>query len=211
MKKALVLLAIIVTEAVVLVAPTFLPPAKAQATVSIPELVLTIIAGNGTTLTFSPATVLVPQVPIVLNITVINRGTVGLHTFTIRDTSGTPQVNLQLPATNSSATVVFQVNRTGNGLGAIFYNGTSFTPERAGTGIRFFCIPHEQVGMVGQIVLATLASALTEEKGTFLRAYWIGIIALGAMVAWTGITYLLIKTSSRRFTDHRDHIRRGLP
>ena len=155
MRKELVLLAVVVTQAMVSVAP-LVPAARGQA--AIPELVLTIIAGNATQLTFSPDAIRVPQVPILLNITVINHGTVGLHTLTIRDTGGTPRVNLALPAADSRGTVRFQVNAssTGAALGDIFYNGSAFVPERGASGIRFFCVPHE--------------SALIDRKSTRLNS-----------------------------------------
>jgi len=49
------------------------------------------------------------------------------------------------------------------------------------------------------------------EKGILLRAYWIGIIGIAATLLWVIISYFLIKSSSRHHTDHREHVRKGLP
>ena len=89
-------------------------------------------------------------------------------------------------------------------------NGTRFAPEAGSNGILFFCIPHRGAGMTGQIVLASVPPAAAE-KGILLRAYWIGIIGIAVTLAWTGITYFVIKSSSRHFVDHAEHVRKGLP
>ena len=65
--------------------------------------------------------------------------------------------------------------------------------------------------MVGNIVVGGTTTAAAPEIGVFLRAYWIGLIGLAAMLVWTGIAYFIIKSSSRHLRDHHDHIRRGLP
>src|SRR5207237_8482210 len=93
------------------------------------------------------------------------------------------------------------------------YSGTQFRPEpAAGGGIVFYCIPHRGTGMVGSIALAgALTAGTPPEKGILLRAYWIGIIGIAATLLWTIISYFLIKSSSRHFRDHREHVRRGLP
>src|SRR2546421_338810 len=39
----------------------------------------------------------------------------------------------------------------------------------------------------------------------------IGIIGIAATLAWTGISYFVIKSSSRHQKGHREHIRKGLP
>jgi hypothetical protein len=64
--------------------------------------------------------------------------------------------------------------------------------------------------MQGRIVLAS-EQAPEAEKGILLRAYWIGIIGIAATLGWVGVSYFVIKSSSRHFTDHREHVRRGLP
>src|SRR5712692_7356343 len=92
----------------------------------------------------------------------------------------------------------------------ITYKGASFTPESSGQGIRWFCIPHRAAGMTGEILLAGL-TAPTPEKGILIRAYWIGIIGIAATLAWTIVSYFIIKSSSPHFKDHSEHLRKGLP
>jgi hypothetical protein len=65
--------------------------------------------------------------------------------------------------------------------------------------------------MVGNLVVGGVSAPESPEIGVFLRAYWIGLIGLAAMLVWTGITYFIIKGSSRHLRDHHDHIRKGLP
>jgi hypothetical protein len=65
--------------------------------------------------------------------------------------------------------------------------------------------------MVGQIRLASVSEGEVVDKGILLRAYWIGMIGIVSMLAWIGISYFIIKTSSRHFSDHREHVRKGLP
>lgn len=189
-------------------------PARGQVAIPIPRLSLTVYAGEGSQLVFIPAQIKIPQVPIILNVTVVNNGTVGPHTFSINDGAGNLKIDLFLANGGDRGSVEFQINEsatTAGALGQIYYNGSAFAPVRSSNGIQFYCRPHQPVGMVGEIVLATLGGGAAEEKGFFLRAYWIGIIALAAMLLWTGITYFVIKSSSRHFSDHGEHIRRGLP
>ncbi len=210
MRRAFPLLVLVVILGLAIGFPA-MGPTRAQA--PIPVLSLTVLAGLGTQLVFDPAQIKIPQVPIILNITVINNGTVGLHTFTINDAAGVPKIDISVPNQGDRRSVEFQVNESATvrgALGMIFYKGSSFQPQLSANGIRFYCKPHESVGMTGEIVLATVGGAV-EEKGFFLRAYWIGIIALAAMLLWIGITYFLVKSSSTHFTDHREHMRRGLP
>ena len=123
-----------------------------------------------------------------------------------------------LPWKASDRLVRVWENRTGmgaeteeaNGLTNITYNGASFTPESSGQGIRWYCVPHRAAGMVGEILLAGV-TAPTPEKGILIRAYWIGIIGIAATLLWTIISYFIIKSSSRHFKDHHEHVRKGLP
>lgn len=183
----------------------------AAAASSVPVLTITVVGfQNGTAFQFSPSQILLPQVPIVLNITFINNQTVASgvpHTFSINNNAAKPIINYDLKP-QQNATFVFAVNSLTN----ITYNGTSFTPEAGPTGgIRFYCVYH-QPAMVGEIVLAGAPStAGQEQKGMFLRAYWIGIIGIAAMLVWIGISYFVIKSSTPRFRDNRDHVRKGLP
>jgi plastocyanin len=158
---------------------------------------------------FVPNQILVPQVPIHLVVTFHNNETTPMqHTFTIADENQTVTISTGYVDAGNNVTVNFTVLS----LRRILFNGTEFTPEpAAGGGILFYCIPHRGVGMTGQIVASTSASTGTQEKGILVRAYWIGIIGIAATLVWVGISYFVIKTSSRRFTDHREHIRKGLP
>lgn len=190
--------------AVVHVAPFLLSvPASAQGT----RLEVTIGVAPGGQLAFSPNTILIPQVNITLNVTFHNNFTSPgqSHTFTIANIDGTPIINTDLVSPNASVSVEFRIVNLSN----ISYNGTFFQPEPLGTGIRFFCIPHNPA-MEGSILLASLQAA-EPEKGILVRAYWIGIIGIAATLGWVGVSYFVIKSSSRRFTDHREHLRKGLP
>jgi len=211
MRIAFVLLVAIMILALALFVPVA-RTAKGQAE-PLPKLTTTVYAGAGGTLIFVPAQILIPQVPIILNITVINNGT-SLHTFSINDQNPDLQVDVSLQAPGDRGSVEFQVNESEvaqGAIGMIYYNGSSFSPQLTPNGIRFYCIPHVDFGMVGEIVLASAGTGVTPEKGFFLRAYWIGVIGIVAMLGWVGITYFVIKSSSRHFTDHHEHIRRGLP
>lgn len=204
---------IVLLVAAVILTVSVLPATSApvQAASSIPVLTITVLGfQNGTAFQFSPSQILLPQVPIVLNITFINNQslTSGVpHTFSINNNAAKPVINYDLKP-QQNATFTFTVNSLTN----ITYNGTSFTPEAGPTGgIRFYCVYH-QPAMVGEIVLAGAPSAAgQEQKGIFLRAYWIGIIGIAAMLVWIGISYFVIKGSSPRFKDNREHVRKGLP
>ncbi|HEY4704182.1 MAG TPA: plastocyanin/azurin family copper-binding protein [Thermoplasmata archaeon] len=185
---------------------TLVLPANARAA-DTPKLILTVEAGPGATFVFTPARIVLPQVPIILNVTVWNSGTTGPHTFSIRDSGGTLKIDIQVPALNDRAQVEFAVNSTNE----IYYNGELFQAEALGGGIKFFCVPHETMGMVGSIVVGGTTTAPSENLGIFLRAYWIGLIGLAAMLVWIGITYYIIRSSSTHFRDQRQHLRRGLP
>ncbi len=183
----------------------------AAAASSIPVLTITVLGiQNGTAFQFTPSEILLPQVPIVLNITFINNQTVASgvpHTFSINNNAAKPIINYDLKP-QENVTFEFTVNSLTN----LTHNGTSFTPEAGPTGgIRFYCVYH-QPSMVGEIVLAGAPTAAGQgEKGIFLRAYWIGIIGIAAMIVWVGISYFLIKGSTPRFRDNKDHVRKGLP
>jgi len=193
----------VLSLAAVHAAPLFLSiPASAQGT----RMEVTIGVDSGGRLAFSPSTILIPQVNITLNVTFRNNYTgVGFHTFTLANAAGNPVINTGSVTPNTTASVEFHIVSLTN----ISYNGSFFRPEALGTGIRFFCIPHAP-GMEGRILLASLQAA-EPERGVLLRAYWIGIIGIAAMLVWIGISYFLIKSSSRHFTDHREHVRKGLP
>lgn len=183
----------------------------------IPRLAVVVFGGTEAgDFVFSEGTtgepqILVPSLPIIVNVTFHNNETtVGLiHTFTINDENGTIQLNTGDVDANGTATVEFTIESL-DPPRVVVSNGPSFAPERGDRGILFYCIPHRPVGMVGEIVLASVA-AEPQEKGFLLRAYWIGLIGIFATIVWIVISYFIIKSSSPRFQDHREHLRKGLP
>lgn len=200
MRAVSICLALALTMAAALILPH---GARAAET---PKLVLTVESGPGDTFVFSPAKIVLPQVPIILNITVWNNGTTGPHTFSIRDSDGTTRIEVWVRNEGERAQLEFAVNSTNE----IYYDGQLFRAQTQAGGILFYCAPHEAVGMVGTIVLGGGEVTPSENLGIFLRAYWIGLIGLAAMLVWIGITYFIVKSSSSHFKDHREHIRRGL-
>jgi plastocyanin len=201
----IVALLVVLSLASVVLAPLLLTTtARAQGA----RLELTIGVDPGGRLQFSPATILIPFVNVTLNVTFVNNYTApgADHTFTISNANQDHVIDTGFIPPGGNASVEFRVVTMTN----ISYNGTFFRPEAIGTAIRFFCIPHDPQGMQGRIVLAS-ETAPELEKGILLRAYWIGIIGIAAMLGWVGIVYFILKTSSRHFADHREHVRRGLP
>ena len=201
--------ALIVATSLLLLAavPIFGSPV-AQA-VPIPRFALTILGEtSGTKQQFSQTLIAVSVVPIELSVTFHNNDTMG-HSFTIDDVNQTPH-RIDTGTLGPGQTKV--LNFTVLSMTRILYNGTSFTPEVAPQGgILFYCIPHRGAGMVGRIAMAGVTTPQTAEKGILLRAYWIGIIGIAATLLWTIISYFVIKSSSRHFRDHSEHVRRGGP
>ncbi len=172
---------------------------------------------------FVPSVILIPQVPIVLNITFYNNQSVAdkvQHTFTINDNKANPVIDTGLVSPQTNVTFEFTINSMTN---ITFSNRTltnrSFTPGPAPTAsptdngtIQWYCIPHVGLGMTGVIMLATAIPATSApQRGVFLRAYWIGMIGIASMLVWIGISYYVIKSYSPHFRDHREHVRKGLP
>ncbi len=183
-------------------------PSGARAA-EVPKLSITIEGGQGNSFVFSPATIVLPQVPIIVNVTLLNNGTtaIGRHTFTINDNTGATKIDIEAAQPGDRVSVEFAVNSTNQ----IYFRGVLFQAEASNSGgIRFYCIPHAP-GMAGNIVVGGVSAPQKPEIGVFLRAYWIGLIGLAAMLVWTGIAYFIIKGSSRHLRDHHDHIRKGLP
>ena len=136
--------------AAVILTVSVLPAASggAVAASTVPILTITVLGlQNGTAFQFSPSQILLPQVPIVLNVTFINNQTVASavpHTFSINNVAGKAIINYDLKP-QQSATFRFTVNSLTN----ITFNGTSFSPEASSSGgIRFYCVYH-QPSMVG--------------------------------------------------------------
>lgn len=189
---------------------------------AVPELTIQIRGESlGTSFVFVPSVILVPQVPIVLNITFYNNQSVSstvAHTFTIDDAQGNHAIDTGLVSPQTNVSLRFRINSMTN---VTFSNSTvtnrSFTPGPPPLGtangtVQWYCIPHVGLGMKGTIALAGLQPTKgPEENGVFLRAYWIGIIGIAAMLVWIGISYFIIKGSSPRFKDNREHVRKGLP
>lgn len=204
-------LVVILSLATTLAALGLAPPATAQP--APPRMALQVYGETvGGAFVFTPSQILIPQVPIVLNITFVNNETVAsgmIHSFTINDNGGVVVViNSGLLQPQQNVSLEFTVVA----LDQVLFGNATFAPEptASGRGILYYCIPHRGVGMIGEIVLAT-APAPPTDLGVVIRAYWIGIIAIIAMVGWIGISYFVVKSSSRRFTDHKEHVRKGLP
>ncbi len=198
-----------------------LPPVAAQATQPPPpELKLTLFA---TTIGSNPrfelpgggTEILVGQVPTLLNITIINKdSTPQQHTFSINSAqapTGPPIINAYMNTTGVVGHVTFQLNAT-NKVRIGNATPVNAQADSSGLGIRFYCIPHQAAGMVGVIrVASNTTPGPTGYQGFQLWAFWIGSIAMVATIGFMGVTYFIIKASSRHNTDEREHIRRGLP
>lgn len=204
MKAAAGVVALIVLAAA---SPLFSSGARADTP---PRLDMTVEAGVGNDFVFAPAKILLPSIPIVLNLTVVHNGSSGqgFHTFSIRDSAASIRISVRVNTTGDTAHVEFTVATATQ----ITYKGATFTAEQSAGAIKFFCEPHEPIGMVGTIALGGAPTGgPAQNLGVPIQAYWIGLIGLGAMLIWIGVAYFLVKTSSRHFRDHRDHLRRGLP
>src|SRR5881396_2114231 len=159
--------------------PFFVSPVAAQGG-PIPTYTVPVVGEtNGTRQQFARNVILVPEIPIELIVIFHNNDTMA-HSFTIRDVNDTVKINTGLVNSGQNVTLNFTVLS----LTRIAYNGTQFTPEVApGGGILFYCIPHRDAGMTGRIAVAGLVTPTTApEKGILLRAYWIGIIGIAAML-----------------------------
>ena len=201
--------ALIVAMSLLLLAAVPILGSPVAQAVPIPRFAFTILGEtNGTKQQFSQTLIAVSVVPIELSVTFHNNDTMG-HSFTIDDVNQTPH-RIDTGTLGPGQTKV--LNFTVLSMTRILYNGTSFTPEVAPQGgILFYCIPHRGAGMVGRIAMAGVTTPQTAEKGILLRAYWIGIIGIAATLLWTIISYFVIKSSSRHFRDHSEHVRRGGP
>jgi len=188
-----------------------------------PRLYVTVEATTvGGRLVFLPQTngaavIVVPQVPVLLNVTVRNVDpTPGMsHTFTIRSTATNPPtpfiVNTGILDPGEQATVEFLIESVG-GVFRIVSGARNETAQVEGSQIRFFCQPHESLNMIGHIVVGGVTQPTEEpSKGVFLRAYWIGLLGIAGTLLLIVISYFVIKSSSRHYVDHHEHIRRGGP
>jgi len=201
--------ALIVATSLLLLAAVPIFGSPVVQAVPIPRFALTILGEtNGTKQQFSQTLIAVSVVPIELSVTFHNNDTMG-HSFTIDDVNQTPH-RIDTGTLGPGQTKV--LNFTVLSMTRILYNGTSFTPEVAPQGgILFYCIPHRGAGMVGRIAMAGVTTPQTAEKGILLRADWTGIIGIAATLLWIIIRYFVIKSTSRHFRDHSEHLRRGGP
>lgn len=199
-------------------------PSITTSAADVPELTIRIVAEQvGLSYVFAPKVLLIPQVPITMNVTFYNNQSVASgvqHTFTIDDKNGNRIIDTGLVSPQTNVSFQFTINSMTN---VTFSNNTvtnlSFTPGPAPTQtpvdngtIQWYCIPHVGSGMTGVIMLASaVPTAAQPEKGIFLRAYWIGMIGIAAMLVWIGITYYVVKSSSPHFKDNKAHVRKGLP
>lgn len=155
----------------------------------------------------------------IVNVTFIN-GDTDSHSFSLRDkASGS---NIVMDATilgGTRAQVEFMVNGTDginmmkNGVPGAKIAVQTFDLPNVGTGIKFFCIPHEKPNNMVGVILSGAGGrpAAVSYPGPALWAFWIGTFALLGMIAFIGVTYFLVKGSSQRNVDEREHVRRGLP
>jgi len=158
--------------------------------------------------------IIIPQIPTVLNVTVINDDPAAgmMHTFTIRSAEASPPtpyiVDTGMFSPGEQRSVEFTIVEEDR----IVSGARNETAELDGGLIKFFCVPHEAAGMTGRIVVGGVATAAEPpEKGVFLRAYWIGLLGMAGTLLLIGLSYFVVKSSSRHFTDHRQHVRRGGP
>ena len=158
--------------------------------------------------------IIVPKAGTVLNITIVFEDTVD-HTFTITSTqTGAPSpslVNIDLPSSMPRGTLRY-VEMTVWAADRAQVGTRNESVETRNGGILFFCVPHRGV-MEGVILIgsAQQATGETPQMGVFLRAYWIGLLGIAGTLLLVAISYFVIKSSSRHYTDHHEHIRRGGP
>ena len=177
-----------------------LPPAAADHQIAGVEVFLTIV-GEGRadpfSLFFDKSEVILGPTPVFVNVTFINMDTENdlRHNFTIVLNGTfyeTPLLDL-----GQTGWVEFWINETGR--------------------FPYFCSVgnHREDGMEGFFVVTDTGDIggpeETGPEGIELRAYWIGLIGIFAMVAVIIVSYFVIKYESRHHTDERDHRRRRLP
>src|SRR3990172_8874969 len=155
-------LAVAAVVLAVFVAPFIAPTASAATLSEIPTLSVTVLGDSSSGRPYFQTVgltqenqILIPQVPIRINLTFVNNESastgMGPHTFTIDNTAGTHLVDVLLPA-QTNYTIEFTINSMTN----VTINGTSLTPVAGATGgIQYYCIPHKALGMIGEIILAT--------------------------------------------------------
>lgn len=177
-----------------------LPPAGGDHQIAGVEVFL-IVVGSGSSdpfaLFFDKSEIILGPTPVFVNVTFINMDTQnGLrHNFTtfLNDTfHETPLLDV-----GQTGWVEFWINETGR--------------------FPYWCAVgnHREEGMEGFFVVSDTGDIGPPREvgpqGVALRAYWIGLIGIFAMVAVIIVSYFVIKYESRHHTDQREHRRRGLP
>ena len=149
---------------------------------------------------FTVAEILVPVLPIILNVTFRNIETLGDgvdHTFSIRNANGTIVLSSGFIGPQNSTSLEFTVNS----MTSLTYNGTTFQPQTNDNGtIHYFCIPHETLGMSGDIGLGSAPPVVTPPPGrdTLVRAFFIGLVAFAVMLVWIAVSYLIVRSPKAR-------------
>ncbi len=175
-----------------------LPPVGGDHQIAGVEVFLTVV-GSGTSdpfgLFFDKSEIIMGPTPVFVNVTFINQDTENSlpHNFTTFLNGTFYQTDLL--STGQTGWVEFWINKTGR--------------------FPYWCAVgnHREDGMEGFFVV-TDTGAISDEaapQGIALRAYWIGLIGIFAMVAVILVSYFVIKYESRHHTDQREHRRRGLP
>ncbi len=179
---------------------SFIPaaaPAAGHHTLASVEAFLTIV-GNSTdadTLFFDKTEIILGPTPVFVNVTFSN----------LDFTSDQPHNWTVTLAGVFYTTPLLQPGETG---------WVEFWINQTGTFPYWCDVPgHRILGMEGTFVVTDTGAISGEAvpQGIALRAYWIGLIGIFAMVAVILVSYFVIKYESRHHTDHREHRRRGLP
>ncbi len=177
-----------------------LPPVGGDHTNAGVEVFLTVL-GEGRSdpfsLFFDKSEIILGPTPVFVNVTFINMDVENdlRHNFTTV-LSGT---FYETPILDVGQTgwVEFWINETGR--------------------FPYFCSVgnHRDDGMEGFFTVTDTADIGPSEEvgpeGVELRAYWIGLIGIFAMVAVVIVSYFVIKYESQHHTDEREHRRRRLP
>lgn len=93
----------------------------------------------------------------------------------------------------------------------------SFTVPADAEQLYIWCdIPgHEELGMFSFVAVGTPTGPpgegeeglVAQNVGVPLFSYWVGVIAIFAMLAWLAITFFVLRYESTHHTDHRDRKR----
>ncbi|MEE8199345.1 MAG: hypothetical protein V3R48_06495 [Thermoplasmata archaeon] len=177
-----------------------LPPVGGDHTNAGVEVFLTVV-GDGTSdpfaLFFDVSEIILGPTPVFVNVTFINMDVENdlRHNFTtiLNNTFyETPLLDV-----GQTGWVEFWINETGR--------------------FPYFCSVgnHRGDGMEGFFTVTDTGDIGPSEEvgpeGVELRAYWIGLIGIFAMVAVVIVSYFVIKYESQHHTDEREHRRRRLP